>query len=422
MNTKHFFTLIVLLYSCTGCFDELQKPDKLWIVNINSTDPNVPWLFLDILPYYDGKILLQAKGYKTSIIRAVNAQTGDTEWEWNDYIEGDAGAGSVPIVTYKNYCHFSNVSYVYVIDMNTGKTFWKDKIPDDVRGSFGYPGDVTIDNKVYLSFGRFDGYEAYDPDPRTPMTLEIDKQNSVSYSLYNEKGEVEYPLNLYSFVPYKNTAGEICLLFPYNKPKDNTRDQFGKYLNLQHFLASYNTIQKKYEYRDSTKDIFFGTSMVFENKIYGNYGYFNAQKEEWQPTIFRYDPITKIKNWESDAGNVGGLDMTIFDRKLIAPGSEYLVCFNIDTGEKLWELHEGGGNAQSPFVYLNNIVYWTNAGYLFAVELNTGKILLGESRKGHIEQHGSYDLTIGLIPPQNGGKGKIVVHDYENAYCFEALR
>ena len=428
MNTKHFFTLIMLLYSCTGCFDELQKPDKLWTVPISDTDINNPWLFFKNMPYYEGKILVQYQGNGKFGIRAVNAQTGDVEWEWNDLFPDDGGSTVYPNI-YKSYCYFDTGRDIYVIDMNTGKTFWKYQLPKEINGSLTYPNNLLVDNKVFIALTSYEGTDAPNPYPTTPLTIEIDQKNSVSHSLFNEKGEIEYPLNLYSFVPYKNTAGEICLLFPYDIPKDNTRDRFGKYLNLQHFLASYNTTQKKYEYRDSVTYQFFQRSIMFENKVYGITSILPVNLgEPAKVTVVCFDPITRTTKWESTPPNLlgayiaGGIDMAIFEKKLLINDDEYLVCYNIDKGEVLWQINEGGGSAQSSFVYLNGIVYWTNAGYLFAVELNTGKILLGESSKGHIEQHGSYDLTIGLIPPQNGGKGKIVVHDFKNAYAFEALR
>ena len=120
----------------------------------------------------------------------------------------------------------------------------------------------------------------------------------------------------------------------------------------------------------------------------------------------------------------------LFRSLLVANGKVYanndsgqLACFDINSGRKLWDIRSSGSSTE--LSYLNGVVYFVGGGdgKLHAVDAETGdylwKIVSPDLSKN---KSAVFSGLCAVIAGKGSEKGKVVVLNGLNAYCYEAIR
>ena len=143
-----------------------------------------------------------------------------------------------------------------------------------------------------------------------------------------------------------------------------------------------------------------------------------------------FDLLTGINKWTNNFTDGGGPSGFLTSSPLIADGkifihneNTYLYCLDPSSGIQIWR--QGIFGTCSHMEYLNGVVYFVcgGDGKLYAIDAANGNKLWAISSPDLKTNSGaSFDRYVGLVPPQNGQNGKIVVTTGLNAYCYEACK
>jgi outer membrane protein assembly factor BamB len=308
------------------------------------------------------------------------------------------------VADYWNYC----------IDLNTGKTVWKNTfvenysqrasgLGDKFIGQYNYDGNSNIPLNGGMSsiFSTGNGKPDFSITPRYDTTL------MQPFELSRRRGQIQYNK---LFVQGQDTL----LLLSFMDPP--LYDYY-----YRECLALYNLTKKQWVYDRADM---LGTSRsntshepcVYEGKVYTPY----------RGSIVCNDLMTGKKLWQSDveAGTTfarGGI--IIAENRIYGNSSEgYLYSWDLETGQQKWRMRTSGMG--SDLVYLKGILYFTGAGdgKLHAIDVLSGKYIWKLSSPDVDKNKWAYFINMYVVEGKNGEKGKIIALTGLNAYCYEAER
>jgi outer membrane protein assembly factor BamB len=186
------------------------------------------------------------------------------------------------------------------------------------------------------------------------------------------------------------------------------------------FLSLYDITNREYIYdsipligRVST----FGPTTIYNNRL----AFINASDH-----VFGIDIMTGEIIWDTGFIDQGGFSLHMVDDILIMGqyfGSvSYMYGKDPETGKTLWRTENGGGAEE--LQSHNGIVYWVDRGdgKLWAMEAKTGEVLWKIDRPDPESDSWFVHGKLGILPGENGEKGKLFASTYRRLYCYELIR
>ena len=337
----------------------------------------------------------------TALILSLNKNTGAKEWEWNDYQQPITSAISdgsgVSIYSRNDKIVFPVSSRNYAIDVKTGKTFWQtqgDIAAPYVRGI----GDVCLQVKAKQIGGE-----------DQPYVSKCNINTGQWQTVFTDTIVKDFKPFAALSLPYVDTNGDTLIIYLktlYRFPPNEAR---------RSLIYCFNMSKNKMIY---TKEILPNESLsglptIYKNKIYTPSG----------NKLVCLDITTGDKVWVSNPINQSNSVFTNFtvaeDKVLAGNENSSLYCYDANTGQLVWEKDKSIANTNSinkPSV-LNGIMYYNAGTKLYAVDIQTGEFLWQyKAETGNSNAFLNRSLTIDPIAK------RIYAHDYQNAYCFEAIR
>ena len=360
------------------------------------------------VPIFEEKFITATHFEANAKLAALNIFTGETEWEWDDYLGIDLDTAFLSLkwpYFYQNLLIFQKGSRSYCIDLASGQTVWK--IQDDQS----FQTFITGTGQEFLSSGTegYDtmGYEVEydfvgdifsgDKYPISPPEFEIIPDNPAQIAIRSNGG------NLFE------ANGKQYFLSAYAK--------FAENWTIFPFLGLYNRTDDKWEYAEKQilqkhwTHFVSNFPIISEDVVVTSVGNHICVNDLW----------TGDSSWAYDCkGNFDSGAVMVHEGRIYAMAeAKALFCFDLHTGVVIWKQDYDGFGTTSKLSQLNGVLYFSSggSGTLMAVDMADGKILW------NIESPDSENFKEVAVYAGNGGeKPLILTATYQNAYCFEAVR
>jgi len=339
---------------------------------------------------YGKNLITYTKKRGIAHIIALDKDSGQEVWAWSDLFEINEEAKTKEVHIYGNILIWRSRGRTYVIDIETGKTLWKQRVSHPI----GFSGDEIsgVGNRFVFPSGTAEYYSG-DLQKRE-ITLNPKLRSGIR--IYN--GQTHTFVNSSPNLLPQVTLNDTLVVLPYMDIPDsaNVFTIFNITKNQEIYTKSF---------RGDTNGVFVLPPIVFNNKIFFPAGGF----------ILCCNLQTGNEIWRS--ANFGGAfssGITIANGKIHGTNeSGFSCCFDPETGKTLWQTRTRGG-ASKPF-YMNGVIYFTSIadGHLYGLDAENGKILMkiDDPRGG-----------IGFGDMVAGADGKIYANTYTHLYCFKAAR
>jgi outer membrane protein assembly factor BamB len=395
----------------------IEKP-PVWVVSL-SPDSITIGSFIDPVVYEKTVVTNTNNGSKEDwFLVGLDTENGSEQWRWNDYVVNDLWYGKP---TSQNGSYFlkkrSNASTnggmsVYAIDSRDGSTH-----SINTKGRTLEAQVITHKDYVYTSFFDVNGADSSFFPTIYSINIATGQMDSLTTppirKLHFDKYQKLYGSTngLHAFT---GKGGDDYMIIPYSE-REAAQDSYGTI-----YVSLYNITKRTYEYTEkllTTSAVsFMRPTVIYKESIV----ILNSNE-----ILFGVDLYTGDIIWKKSYRD-GVFSMIIEDNVLVAAqvlGSD-TKTFGINpmTGTEFWSIPSGGG--ASTLKALNGIVYWKDRGDgdLYAVEALTGtKIWQLDDPDPESDSWWRSD-AVGILPGENGEKGKIFASSHRRMYCFEAAR
>jgi len=417
MKNIIFFFVSFLFASCIKDSSSTQLVNgvavslpHLWVQSNNSDNSNTTVPTLTSAITYNGNTLISGIKNGTGSIILINSKTGEKIWEWQDWFEKRPDVyfhkpylvNNILFLTYKNWN--------YCIEMNSGKTIFKNVFNSTYSAYANGLGDYTYStlqyDKIKNNYPESEAFYRTSIKTGIPELLITPKFDSTN----NTKTPVSYG-GIGGITPFILNSDTLLAASLADFPNNSRNLSF----------CIYNLTRKKWMVERKLLTENPNTSLdqvpqIVNNKVYICMdGYINCN-----------DALTGEFIWKSSIGNGGFLfsGFIIQNGKVYAqPSDGTLHCLDANTGAQLWVEKTSGSS--SDMVYLDGVIYFVGGGdgYLHAVDAESGKhlwIVKSEDEANHSD--GFFNRFCAAVPGSFGSKGKIIVTTIYNAFCYDAAK
>ena len=393
--------IIALFFNITGCSKSEQpgnnSPKSVWktpLLEGKESFTLSPIIYKDLV-IYGSKYALLDHNEKLKIL-AFNKHTGEKTWEWNEVQSlYETLSASNDIYINGNILTFSTGARVYAIDMDTGKSLWMTKEPDQ-----GLNNIVGIGNTVYHVRASI--------DKKRDVLLKADISNGNWVSVFVAEQQSKLSLIKNRMLLYKDNDGENYLYFTYS----HTDLQ---YTSSEIHLVKLNVRTDSIIFNRILSDNqAYSITAINDKGIYLAGGALKCFSKNTGEFIKAYDLPVSRQNYTSGQCIIHG-------NKLFAPTDfPKLICYDIDSGNTLWSEDGLSTSLPSRLIYHDGIIYYTSSsdGFLHAIDENGKRYWKFQSpdRKG--SGNGIFDSVISIDAAEN----RIYVSSYYNALCYETIK
>ena len=416
----------LLIYACSGCIKEVEpvtevRNDKgvltskeyLWKTDVSGK--GYIWPALTPAVYENTVIMAGATSQEKEIIVALDIDTGEEVWRWNDYF---SPSGLRNLVSSEwgynqkdNVWLLQNGRFFYAIDLQNGSTIWK----EERNGFDGLSGIQIIGNHYYNSFAF------YEDTIQVPTLIRGDVYSQDYTKL------VEPPIDTIQYFPhFYGTMGK-----PYVYEENGQLHaflQFSENVDLYssksfNYVASYNLSTNSYDFEKTRLDDTVSLPLHGRPVMYQDMMIVNPDGE-----LFGVEKLSGKVVWNRNDFQKNGdgvMTFALHEDRLFAVNTigstSRVMALDPMTGRTIWE-DIGQGNAAHSLHFLNGVLYFSSRGdgHVYAYDTDTGELLwrLGSPEYDHFKGYGGFRV----IPGKDGEKGKIIACTSLNAYCFEAER
>ena len=420
-KNSFYFSILLIIFSCSSCNRDNSTQllngvavslPHLWVLSTRTDNTGTTGGSVLSSIVYNGNTLVSGLKNGDNSLIFINSQTGEKIWEWQDWIERNSGAQVHKPFVKNNLLFFQSYYWNYCIDLNTGKTVFKNVFNQGYNGNAYGLGDY-----LYCSYdyNRTDpgfstnGATVYRESIKDGIPNFIAQPN---YDTVNARPDRVYG-RISGIAPYI-LSNDTCIAVGFGDPQIPN--------GFKGFLGIYDVTLKKWI---SEKE------PINEGSFRG----LNQQPQVWQNKIYLcgpdfvgcYDAITGKYIWR--VGISGNADF-LFSGFIIQNGKVYandsngnLHCIDAVTSKEYWV--EPTSGTSSDMVYLDGVVYLVGGGdgLLHAVDAETGKTLWKvKSPDAATYNDGNFDRFCAAVPGSFGSKGRIIVSTGYNAYCYEAAK
>jgi outer membrane protein assembly factor BamB len=329
------------------------------------------------------------------VLLALDKDSGKELWQWNDKIDGH-GIRTIKIHQFQNILVWRFGGRVYGINLDNGKTIWKElaihipgwSLGNDVSGLGNRFLFYTSDKEYFSGWtnsGNIQQYPTFNTPPRT--------QHSSTLMFLNA------PPNLFDNAALNDTIAVL----PFGIPTGGQAIGF----------IMFNFTQNKEIY---TKTIpgdnigAFGNPPILQN----NTLYLDAG-----PWIHAFDLKTGNQLWRERFPSTLSISGIIYYDGMIIGNCEDTFMYALDakTGKQLWATKTSG--TSSRLFEMNGVIYFTGGGdgLLHAVDAKTGKHIWKKESPDESRFNGAW-----FFDSVTGADGKIYVSSYISLFCYKAAR
>ncbi len=414
----HYVAILILFAACSK--DESLK-DKdgvvisrphIWVATVTDDNERAINFFVKRTISYDNSVLLGARKQGKTLLRMISLKDGSSKWEWNDFFKYYTSFWIDYHYKNQNELTFFDENVLYKIDLVSGKTIYRKNQSENYGISINGIENLIfatylIDNNGALRGG---GY-----------VVAVDNKNLETIDKFKPKYDttrsVSFESGGYSYsgygVPVKQN-NEILVAIKSNDPSPSQGVQGNQWLGL------YNYTKKEWVYeREKIHEEGGGAGFIFvdKDKVF-------TQGLAW---VGCHDLMTGTRKWKTSIPK-GGIHLSagllVANDKVYANSDDgQLACIDVYSGRILWQIRSSG--TSKPLSYLNGVVYFVGGGdgKLHAVDAETGEYLwkiaspdLGKNKSA------VFSGMCAVVPGVGSEKGKIVVTNGLNAFCYEAIR
>jgi outer membrane protein assembly factor BamB len=399
MKLIYYFPLIALIFLNTNCkwFDNNDSPKKYGKLNIvwRTSFKDGGTFGSEAPAIFNNKVVFSNySSFQPESFFALNADDGKTQyWSWEDYISNtttSVGGKELPITFGKVLC-LPLANGALGIDMNDGKTLWKN--------SFSAPGYHSVFERCIIK----EGYKSGDNKHQSYLKI-IDIESGNDRVVF-QIDTITTPFSGFSGVLANRTVNNDTLLYftffeLFQQPDGS--------LNNYSWLYAYNLSQNKIVW--SHPNIYTAWPPISTNgKLFVvSSGY-----------LFCFDAETGNEIWKQQMHVNSGGYFKLFDNKLVISdqgGTSFVHAYNLSDGSPAWKISYNG-NSSEP-VYYKGLMYFTcgSDGLLWAIRVSNGEIVWKERCPDQDENDISYwSFGVNVDPVRN----KLYVASFTGAFCLE---
>ena len=315
-----------------------------------------------------------------------NMETGTLNWEWND-MELSQVVISEAQVQIDNKLILKESNQIFTIDMDSGEKLWN-SVPESSGARIS-----NVSDKMYYNHRGFIG----------GATSGIDPDSSILYrsSANNQKWEAVFTLtkadndgyapNILPPTSWIKPNGDTLLLF------QNRSFNFPLHIGKIDFYA-YNLAQDSVEWvnEDITSS---GNSSIYLPIVYDDKVYFQGSN-----SIHCFDVLTGEEIWNRHLPGQSFLtcNAVLSESKLIVNGDgNEVFALNSETGNTIWNKTNADAANAGNMIYHNGNVYFaavSDDGYgkLYALRVSDGSTVFAEKSPNRDELGGGASFTAGI--------------------------
>ncbi len=399
MKYFYLYIWIILFLSQCNCSKNQESNilKKVFQLPISS-ESNIPFSFhlMDLFPHNDRCVIVN--GYKNNrpVFMGIDINQGIEIWSISPTFH------TLNLAPY-NFIYYD---YWYIGDK---KKIKKIKISTGEVDSLDIP---NLEKTIYDDIKGEDYYYLMFEDVETlhignALNNTISKVPKVSHQTKHINEYNHYYNILDDRIIKKN--GNYYVFITYSEPSENNKSVM-VYKSSLYDIANKNWIYDGVNSFDNNNKETNSTEldMVFvTNTIY-----------DYSGTSIEY--AINMNNgklvWKNNLKGEGFIRNTVYETKIhtfMLSSSGNGVCLNKKTGQEVFKFEaHGGGVMQAK----GDVVYFVSSDYkLRAIDAHTGKTLTAiESPLG--KPFDLFATSIGVVD------NKIIVHNYKNVYCYEAIR
>ena len=421
INMKYLFILAILFLN-SSCTKDIVTNSEGTIVSLksfwstsNSDDGRISesGIIREGI-YYNGSIIIGGRLKNERCLIMINTTDGSAVWKWQNYPTKTGNRDIYFPLLVNSDLIYSTSLYNFKIGLNDGVSKWANTF------KYGfYNFNIFFNNEIYTgnaSFGNENGQAI----------------GAYKISINSGKSEFLVPVKVDTLGKLNNTSysGGVPFAYPFLNNQDTMLSLIeddppgaGFKFNLTTYL--YNVSKKTWVYE--RMPLFDASISGVEGKplVSGNFMYVCSGGK----TVC-FNMLTSEKRWVNYFSDGGVPSSFLTSTPLLADGklfiqneNTYLYCLDPVSGTQIWR--QGNFGTCSHMEYLNGVVYFVSGGEgkLYAIDAANGnKLWAIPSPDLKFNSSASFDGYVGLVPPQNGQKGKIVVTTGLNAYCYEAYK
>ena len=419
---KAVIKYVVILIFFAACSKDESLKDKdgvvisrphIWAATVTDDNERAINFFVKRTISYDNSVLLGARKQGKTLLRMISLKDGSSKWEWNDFFKYYTSFWIDYYYKNQNELTFFDYNFLYKIDISSGKTI--KKVTQDEHYDRAING---IDDKIFAIYlinnsGALQG---------GGYIVAVDNKNLETIDKFKPKYDttLSLPFNdggyYYSGygIPVKQN-NETFVVVKSNDPPPS------RGISGNDWLGLYNYSKKEWVYErqkiregDNTAA---GLIFVEKDKVF-------TQGLAW---VGCHDLMTGTRKWKTSIPK-GGIHLSagllVANDKVYANSDDgQLACIDVYSGRILWQIRSSG--TSKPLSYLNGVVYFVGGGdgKLHAVDGETGEYLWKiESPDLGKNKSAVFSGMCAVVSGVGSEKGKIVVTNGLNAYCYEAIR
>ena len=418
MKMAIYFAIITISFiACSK--DDVQKDSNgvvvsqphIWTATVTDDNIRSNNFALRTKIQNNNNIVIGARKGSKDILRLIDINDGHAVWDWSDYVPNS----KLNIRSFDktdNRLTFFDYHYVHQIDILTGKTIIK---KDQYETFFELN---PIRNMIFTDYpfnkdgASVDGGYVAIIDKKTLDIVDKfrPKYDTTATIPFNDGG--------YAFVAYGvpfEKDGDILVAVKFNDPASER----GRVGNQWLSLYNYSKKQWIYERQSIQTQSVWGAGLIYldNGKVF-------TYSLGW---VACHDLMTGQRLWKTvsdPGGNYDSAGLLIANGKVYANSDNgQLTCIEISSGRVLWNIRSSG--TSTPLSILNGVVYFVGGGdgKLHAVDAETGdylwKIVSPDLSKN---KSAVFSGLCAVIAGKGSEKGKVVVLNGLNAYCYEAIR
>jgi outer membrane protein assembly factor BamB len=392
-NISIFFSIIIFCQTL-AC----QQPTEI------STDADILWksTIAPSLVYgefpkfiYKNAVVYLGMKNRSMAIMAFDKNTGKELWVWSDFLDGHE-IFTTKVHLYQNIVVWRYRGRVYGINLDNGKTLWKESVNylpgwsfgDDISGLGNRFLFYTSDKDYFsgwTSSGNIQQYPTLNTPPRTQHTSTLMFLNA--------------PPNLFENAMLNDTVAILPIGIPTG----------GQAIGFIMFNMTQNKeIYSKIIPGDTIGA--FGSPPILQN---GNL-YFVAG-----PWIHAFNLKTGNQVWSERFPSTLSISGIIYYDGMIIGNCEDTFMYALDatTGKQLWATKTSG--TSSRLFEMNGVIYFTGGGdgLLHAIDAKTGTHIWKKESPDLQKNSGAW-----FFDSVTGADGKIYVSSYLSLFCYKAAR
>ncbi len=397
---------ILLLNCCNRDNEEegLGLPKLLWKTSTSDNLLIKDQVAADV--QFDGGVLFDGMEEGKPCLYFLNASDGKIRWKWNDFFAPDEAWATVRHPYQNNSLLLVQIGTKrYCINLSTGLSEWKKKNIGDFGTFASGIGDIYyIPAKFFPNAdGTYEGKILRGSLKNSSDEIVVTPNYARTYVDQNSSKGIVWSC----FPTQSNSENFLLSIFDEPLPNYEANSYFGLY-NLDLNIWEYDKIPFVLNTRYTV-----GIPIVNNGKIYNSGVNF----------LRSYELATGKFLWNSNlSNNISSTDGWA-DGKILSTTQDRIThCIDPATGKELWALTTSGN--PSIIKELNGVAYFVGGNAkLFAIDVAAGKILWQfDSPDIKTNSNAFFKQAVRVRAGENGGKGKVMVQSYLNAFCYEAAR